>query len=186
MLEGRRDLTLRELNVATQIWLEDDYNRKVHSELGVTPLERYLAGPDRGRPCPDAEALRAAFTMQAVRRQRFSDGTISLESRRYEVPTAYRHVERITVRYARWDLGTVLHIDPDRDEVIGRLFPLNKAANSDGRRRRLPEPASPATAKPVANETAPWLQRRLDEHAASGLPAPYIPLDESSSDEENE
>jgi len=184
MLEGRRDLTLAELNAATQVWCEQEYNRRLHSELGKAPLERYLEGPDRGRECPDSDALRVAFGTEVVRRQRRSDGTISLEGRRLEVPARYSHMERITVRYARWDLSRVLLIDPVRGEVLDRLYPLDKASNADGRRRRL---ATEPTLEPTApsDEVAPLMKNLLDEHAASGRPAAYIPLDETKEDDES-
>jgi len=40
MLEGERDLTLALLNVATQAWVEEEYHRKEHSEMGAAPLRR--------------------------------------------------------------------------------------------------------------------------------------------------
>jgi putative transposase len=76
MLEGEERLTLEQLNEATQAW---EYHRTVHRELGVTPLERYLAGPTVGRECPGSEELRAAFRIEVTRRQRRSDGTVSLD-----------------------------------------------------------------------------------------------------------
>ena len=33
----------RRLNEATQAWVEQDYNRKRHSEIDDTPLARFLA-----------------------------------------------------------------------------------------------------------------------------------------------
>ncbi len=62
MLEGVDDLSLAQLNAATQAWVEQDYNRKHHSEIDATPLARFFAGPAVTRPCPDAAALRLAFT----------------------------------------------------------------------------------------------------------------------------
>ena len=53
MLEGHRDLTLSVLNQATQAWVEMEYNRKIHSETGQAPLQRWLDGPSVARPCPD-------------------------------------------------------------------------------------------------------------------------------------
>src|SRR6516164_69102 len=38
MLEGVADLTLDQLNQATQAWIEMEYNRAVHSELGQAPV----------------------------------------------------------------------------------------------------------------------------------------------------
>jgi putative transposase len=54
MLDGLEELTLDLLNEATQAWVEREYHRTRHSELGCTPLERYLRGPDVGRDSPPA------------------------------------------------------------------------------------------------------------------------------------
>ena len=72
MLEGVDDLNLARLNEATQAWVEQDYNRKRHSEIDDTPLARFLAGPAVTRPCPDAAALRLAFTRTEQRTDRKS------------------------------------------------------------------------------------------------------------------
>jgi hypothetical protein len=37
MLDGVADLTLAQLNEATLAWVEMEYNRAEHSELGTTP-----------------------------------------------------------------------------------------------------------------------------------------------------
>jgi transposase InsO family protein len=50
MLEGVDDLSMARLNEATQVWVEQDYNRKRHSEIDDTPLARFLAGPAVTRP----------------------------------------------------------------------------------------------------------------------------------------
>jgi len=61
MLEGVEELSLQLLNESTIAWVEFEYHRKLHSEIAATPLERYLQGPDVGRPSPDSRALRHAF-----------------------------------------------------------------------------------------------------------------------------
>jgi transposase InsO family protein len=66
MLEGEANLTLEQLNVATQAWVTQEYHRTVHSELGATPMQRYLAGPNVARECPGSEDLRAAFRMRSI------------------------------------------------------------------------------------------------------------------------
>jgi putative transposase len=70
MLEGVEELTLELLNEATQAWVEREYHRTVHSELGCTPLERYLQGPDVGRNSPPSDALRHTFRAEVTRTQR--------------------------------------------------------------------------------------------------------------------
>lgn len=61
MLEGVAPLTLEVLNDATLAWVEREYHRRVHDELGCAPLARFRAGPDVARECPGAAALRRAF-----------------------------------------------------------------------------------------------------------------------------
>jgi hypothetical protein len=100
MLEGARDLTLAELNQATQAWVEMEYHRTVHSETHQTPLARYLAGPDAARPCQGSEDLRRAFLAEVRRTQRRSDGTLSIEGVRFELPNRYRTPRRVSMTFS--------------------------------------------------------------------------------------
>jgi hypothetical protein len=168
------DLTLAVLNEATQAWVELDYNQKGHAELGEPPLARYRRGPDVGRDSPSSEALRRAFRLEVSRAQRRSDGTVSLAGRRFEVPSRFRHLERLWVRYARWDLGGVELVDPRTGTRLAPLHPVDKAGNAEGRRRRL-EPVSAAPAPVAPSGMAPLLRQLLQEYAATGLPPAYIP-----------
>jgi hypothetical protein len=59
ILENVPDLTLAMLNEATEAWAEHEYNRKLHSEIGETPVTRFLRGPEVTRPSPDSAALRS-------------------------------------------------------------------------------------------------------------------------------
>jgi len=191
MLEGVDDLTLARLNEATQVWAEQDYNRKRHSEIDDTPLARFLAGPSVSRPCPDAAALRLAFTRSEQRTLRKSDGTAVIEGRRFEVPNRYRHLSGLEVRYAAWDLTEVHLVDPQTGNVLCRLFPQDKAANASGLRRGLQpisgtqgnaNPATPPSSKPPLSTPergiGPLLERMLDRQTATGLPPAYLPKDE--------
>ena len=132
MLEGIQDLDLTLLNNATQAWVEKGYHQAVHSEIRQTPMERFLVGNDLGRPSPDSQTLKDAFTIEETRFQRRSDGTISISGIRFEIPVRYRLIQRPTVRYARWDLTRVLLINPKDDVMLCPLYPLNKHGNADG------------------------------------------------------
>jgi putative transposase len=178
MLEGVKQLTLPLLNEATQAWVELEYNRATHSEIGCTPVQRYLEGPDVGRPSPDSAALRLAFCAEEFRTQRRSDGTVSLEGIRYEIPSRYRHLERVAVRYARWDLGQVNLVDDKTSVVLCQLFPLDRSRNSDGLRRSL-EPAEATASVAAEAGIAPLLERLMADNAATGLPPAYVPKDET-------
>lgn len=188
MLEDVRDLTLEALNEATQAWAEYHYNREPHSETGQKPLDRYLAGKDVARPCPDAQALRLAFTRTERRIQRASDGTVVLKGRRFEVPNPYRHLHELQLRYAKWDLTYVYLADERTGAVLCRLYPLDKVANASGVRRPLEPVASPGGRPPPSSPVktlrstpglAPLLTKLLSQQAATGLPPPYLSMEEA-------
>jgi putative transposase len=177
MLEGEANLSLEQLNLATQAWVSEEYHRTVHSELGCTPMQRYLAGPNVGRDCPGSDDLRAAFRIEVKRLQRRSDGTVSLDGQRFEIPSRYRHLAKVHLRYARWDFSRVDLIEPRSGHVLCPVRPLDKTANADALRRRL-DPATPElTAMPPAG-IAPLLKKMIADYAATGLPPAYLPTSE--------
>lgn len=176
MLEGQPDLTLALLNEATQAWVEMEYNREVHSEIQQTPLMRWFEGPAVGRDSPSVDDLRLAFTASATRSQRQSDGTASIEGVRFEIPIRFRHLRKLDLRYADWDLTYVWLVDERTNVVLSRIYPLDKARNADGFRGTvaLAAPALP----PEAAGIAPLLRKLMTEYAATGLPPAYIPKEE--------
>jgi transposase InsO family protein len=173
MLEGVADLSLRQLNDATQAWVELEYNRKVHSELGQSPLAVYQSVHDVGRPAPDAAALALCFTAEVARTQRRSDGTFTLGGVRFEVPSRFGHLEKLCVRAAAWDLGLVHLVDPKTSVVLCRLYPLDKHRNAAGRRATRIPPLAAVPAAPTG--VAPLLQKLIAQYAATGLPPAYLP-----------
>ena len=188
MLEGEPVLTLALLNTATQAWVEQEYHRSIHSELKKTPLERYLEGPNVGRDSPSSEALRRAFRTEITRKQRRSDGTVTVEGVRFEVPAAYGALVHLRLRVARWDLSSVELVDPRTGTHLATLLPLDKSKNADRARRALPsDPTATATPKKPAG-IAPLLRELMAEYAATGLPPGYLPKNEKaeSHDEEDE
>ncbi len=189
MLEGVTDLDLELLNRATQAWCEQEYNRAIHSETGQPPRERFLAGPDLLRDSPSPEDLRFAFCATSTRSQRKGDGTVSIESRRFEVPAHYRHIKRIHVRYARWDLTRVWLVDPKSNQALAPLYPVDKAKNASGERRRLPQTGTPPPNDAAPSDIAPHLKQLMAEYAITGLPPAYVPMNDSigtDGPEENE
>jgi transposase InsO family protein len=180
MLSGCQDLTLSHLNEATQAWVEMEYNRKVNSETKAKPVERYVADKDVGRPCPSSEELLKAFTAQARRIQRRSDGTVSIEGIRFEVPSRYRHLTRIGFRYASWDFSHVYMADERTGQILCRVYPIDKNQNADARRRSK-EPVGDG-AGPVIEPggMAPLLRKLIADYAVTGLPPAYLPKNENT------
>lgn len=182
MLEGVEDLTLGYLNRATQAWVELEYNQREHTETGQRPIDRFLQSKNLSRTCPEPQALRNTFRKQTTRAQRRSDGTISVENKRFEVPSRYRALRRVTVRYARWDLSSVDLIDPRDEAVLCTLHPLDRQRNADQPRRSLEPTHDPnieiAEQPPRRSGPAPLLTRLMADYAASGMPPAYMPKDE--------
>ena len=178
MLEGVPELSLDLLNTATQAWVEEEYQRKEHSEIRESPLARYLRGPSVGRDCRGSEALRRAFRTEVSRKQRRSDGTVTAQGIRFEVPSAYRTLLVVHLRVARWDLSSVDLVDPRSGDPLCTLLPLDKARNAE-RIRRVVAPADPAEQqRPVG--IAPHLRALMADYAATGLPPAYLPKDDST------
>lgn len=174
MLEGEATLTLDLLNQATQAWVEQEYHRTHHSEIGTTPLARFLTGPAVHRACPDSSVLSSAFRIEVTRRQRHSDGTVSLEGRRFEIPSRFRHLATLQLRYARWDLTRVDLVDARTGTRLSPVKPVDKSANAEGQRRRL-QPVSPELSPIPPSGMAPLLRQLLADYAATGLPPAYLP-----------
>ena len=178
MLEGVPKLSLEFLNEATQAWSEIEYNRALHREIKCSPVDRFAQAPDVLRSSPASHALRDAFRTEATRRQRRSDGTISLEGVRFEIPARSCHFHEVTVRYARWDLGRVDLVDPRSGTILAPIYPLDRTANADGRRAAIEPEKNDIRAddsQRTDNQLPPLLKRILDEYFASGAPPAYLP-----------
>lgn len=188
MIGSTKELTLERLNLLTQVWLEQDYHRNRHSEIATTPLQRFTNATSVGRDAPGSETLRRAFRKRERRKQRRSDGTCSLENKRFEIPSRFGNLEYVTLSYARWDLSNVELIDPDTGTVLSRVYPLDKQANASGARR-----ARESTHPPIETHSgheepmeeplcavdeqglSPLMRKLVREYAATGTPPGFIP-----------
>ena len=130
---------LEQMNELFTAWVETVYHRRVHSETGQTPLDRFTAaGPPAA---PSAAALREAF-LWSESRLVAKTATVSMYGNTYEVDAALvgRRVElvfdpfdltRIQVRYQGRGMGAAI------GHQIGRhVHPAAKPETS-------PDPAPP-------------------------------------------
>lgn len=94
---------LIELNRLFAAWVEQVYHRRVHSETGQTPLDRFET--NNPPPLPTPELLREAF-LWSEHRKVTKTATVSLHGNIYEVDPALvgRHVELV---FNPFDLTTV-------------------------------------------------------------------------------
>ncbi|MBM4397503.1 MAG: DDE-type integrase/transposase/recombinase [Deltaproteobacteria bacterium] len=149
--------TLDQLNEAFLAWA-DDYNRKVHSETGQAPLDRWRADIARVRYADD-EALRQAFLW---REERTPDkaGLFSLLGVRYQVGAGLGK-RRVEVRYDPEMLDEVeVWLDGKMRERV-RPFQVHT--------HRRPRPADPEpalTAPGDGRPSADWLGHLVGKRAA--------------------
>ena len=181
MLSRVEPLTLETLNYTTQAWSEMEYNRKRHQEINCTPVDKLLKGPDSSRRAPGSEKMTFTFTIQESRAQRKSDGTLQIKGVRFEVPSRFRHFNRLHIRYQSWDLSRAWLVDERDSTLLAKIYPQDKVKNAEGLRRMV-APIMDITQEPDSNADPypPLLRKLLEEYAATGVPPAYIPMETSN------
>jgi hypothetical protein len=68
-------------------------------------------------------------------------------------------------------------MDPHTLAPLCAVYPLDKAANADGKRRRLASApaADPVAPPPAKSGLPPLLRKYVREYAATGRPPAYLP-----------
>jgi transposase InsO family protein len=95
--------SLDQLNESLLAWLEVVYHRKLHAEIGLSPLERFRQDPAPTiRPVNPTE-LRQAFLHRAIRTVT-KTATVSFQGNRYRVPAFLRR-QKIEIRFDPFDLA---------------------------------------------------------------------------------
>ncbi|SES71556.1 DDE-type integrase/transposase/recombinase [Anaerobranca gottschalkii] len=92
------DLTsIDNLNRKFWQWLEEDYHRKIHSSLNMTPLDKFMSQMSEVKMVDDPTSLKHLFLKREYRKVKH-DGTISVNCNLYEVP-AQLIGEKIQIRF---------------------------------------------------------------------------------------
>jgi len=178
LLRGAKDLKLFFVNQAAQAWAEQDYQRRRHSEIKTTPLQRMLNGPDVSRPTPASDFLHMAFTRRLSRTPRRSDATVTVDGVRYELPVRFAQLRSVILRSASWDKSQMTLVDANTDAPLARLLPQDKAKNASGMRRSIHPDNAPETGEPTADPLPALLRKWMADYASTGLPPAYLPKEE--------
>ncbi len=110
--------------------------------------------------------------------QRKSDGTLQINGVRFGVTARFRHLDRLHVRFLGWNLSRAYLVDERTGLLLATITPLDKVKNNQGKRRIISTALDPAAAPVAGDSTSPLLRQLLNNYAATGLPAAYIPKDE--------
>lgn len=103
-----------QLNRDLQQYLTE-YHQRIHSGLGVSPLQKRLSGENACRKLPEVADIRNLFCMQKKSRVH-NDTTIRLKNRIFEVPEAVPGTT-VDIFYLPWDLSWIFygnHMHPAR------------------------------------------------------------------------
>lgn len=114
---GRELDDMTQLNSLFTAWVETVYHRRVHTETGQTPIERFSAGTAPTLPTP--ARLREAFLWSEWRTVT-KTATVNLNGNRYEVDAALvgRRVEMVFDPFDLTDIQVRFHNRP-----MGRAIP---------------------------------------------------------------
>ena len=129
-----RDLShirsLQQLNAEFTRWLEDTYHQRVHSTLGMKPIDRFGLDLARIRHLSDNPFSDELFLLESTRKVR-ADNTFSYNTRRYEAPRDLRDTT-ITIRHNRPGPPLPAH------RLSGRRPPRRGRPSRHGRQRPPP------------------------------------------------
>jgi hypothetical protein len=98
---------------------------------------------------------------------------------RYELPVRFAHMQLVILRAPGWDKSQMILVDPDTDAPLARLLPQDKTKNASGQRRGIASDNISTTPTPEASLPA-LLKKWLADYAATGLPAAYLPKEETT------
>lgn len=165
-VESRGVATLVELNGLFAAWVETVYHRRVHSETGQAPLERFEAGGPFVLPTP--AALHEAF-LWSEKRVVTKTATVSLHGNAFEVDAALvgRRVELV---FNPFDLATVEVRFEGRSMGAGVAHVVRRHTHPMAK----PEPGPPPA--PTGIDYLGLIEARHAAELATGIGYAQLPL----------
>jgi len=113
------------LNRAFYQWVENEYNAKEHSTIGMKPVDRFGLDLSRVRHLPGDQVREELFFVEEPRKVR-ADNTFDLKKVRYEAPRDLRN-RSIDVRFNRQAIDLVVVYF--KGERMGEARPVDFVAN---------------------------------------------------------
>ncbi|MEK6684454.1 MAG: DDE-type integrase/transposase/recombinase [Nitrospirota bacterium] len=123
-----RQLDLSSLEVFNRqfiAWVEEEYNDRTHSAIGMKPIDRFGLDLKRIRFLPPNDVTDEFFFMEETRQVKV-DNTFSIKNQRFEAPADLRN-RSIQVRFDRHSFSKVIVYF--KGSRIGQAQPLDPTAN---------------------------------------------------------
>ncbi len=128
LLRNLSEITsLQELNASFIDWVENSYHTRVHSTLGMKPIDRFGLDLDRIQHHEPTQYNEELFYMESTRKVR-ADNTFSFKNIRYEAPRDLRN-RSIDLRYNRNLLIAAAPIVYQDGERLGAASQVDYIAN---------------------------------------------------------
>jgi putative transposase len=118
--------SLSSLNRQLNIWVEEEYNSKPHSALGMAPISRFALDTHQIKFLPPDQVNDELFYAEEDRQVK-KDNTFSFKSVRFEAPADLRE-KKISIRFDRANPGPVIVYY--KNQRMGEAVKLNLYANA--------------------------------------------------------
>lgn len=173
-LDSTRIADLADLNARLWAWLETFYHRRPHSALqGQTPLQRYQQDLPRIKTLGQRAATLDELFYHRLSRKVRRDGTVSYQSKRFEVP--YQLAGQTVQLVVDPHTGQVIGVEDAQGDPLGTATLLDLLANNHRQRRKpdadvIPEKNLKTNLVEMAHQQYHGLDDRTE--AAKPLPTP--------------
>ena len=134
------------------------------------------AGPASGRESPGSDALRRAMRTEVSRKQRRSDGTVTVEGVRFEIPRRVPHAWLQLPAIASYGTcASVDLVDPRSGDHLTTAPADRQGAQRRARSARARSSRRRASPHPPRRYRAAPARALMADYAATGLPPAYLP-----------
>jgi hypothetical protein len=121
--------SIDELNIKFFNWLDEDYNRKEHSGIGMSPLDFFMSQVSRINMFSDIDMLNECFLIK-VNRKVNKDATLKVENILYETEEKFKNMH-LEVRYdPKWLMTNTPLLLYHEGKKVGEAYKVNFHENA--------------------------------------------------------
>ena len=119
--------SIEDLNESLNSFVENNYNKQVHSSIKMAPIDRFKEDIHRIKLIPSKHEIDNIFMYRATRKVK-NDATLSIDNILFEVPMKYIG-DKVNVRFIPTDLDKA-YIFSEEGKLLDCIYPVDKIVNS--------------------------------------------------------